>query len=193
MRLIGADPGQVKAARDVYNRTITIVRQTPDNAVARVKIAAILNGTNTGMDAPMARARAVQLTTPWARYFFDFDPRTRLDKVKCAVLLLNGTADLQVSARSNMKPLYRTLRRAHRTVAAYRLAGVNHLFQAAPAQWPLVNGVQQATFSPPALKKITDWIATETKLPTDPLPVTVKRPATRRKAAKAPNLDRLRN
>lgn len=193
MRLIGADPGQVKAARDVYNRTITIVRQTPDNAVARVKIAAILNGTNTGMDAPMARARAVQLTTPWARYFFDFDPRTRLDKVKCAVLLLNGTADLQVSARSNMKPLYRTLRRAHRTVAAYRLAGVNHLFQAAPAQWPLVNGVQQATFSPPALKKITDWIATETKLPTDPLPVTVKRPATRRKAAKAPTLDRLRN
>ena len=96
-------------------------------------------------------------------------------------------------ARSNMKPLYRTLHRAHRTVTSYRLAGVNHLFQAAPAQWPLVNGVQQATFSPPALKQITDWITSETKLPTDPLPVTVKRPATRRKAAKAPALDRLRN
>jgi fermentation-respiration switch protein FrsA (DUF1100 family) len=101
----------------------------------------------------------VQLTSPWSRYFFDFNPLTHLTKVDCPVLLLNGTADLQVSAKRNMAPLRRGLRSA----TAYRLDGVNHLFQPAPAQWPLVNGVQQPTFSPEALKKINEWVATKTK------------------------------
>ena len=187
MRLIGADPAQVKAAQDMYQRTVDIIRQTPDNAVARTKVAPLLGGTNTGVDAPMARARAVQLTSPWSRYFFDFDPQAQLSKVQCGVLLLNGTADLQVSARRNMTPLYKALRRAKRSATSYRLDGVNHLFQPAPTKWPMINGVQQATFSPEALKLIYNWIAVETKLPNAPLPVTVKRPAAIRKATKTPS------
>ena len=181
MRLIGSDPGQVKAAQDVYERTVGIVRQTPGNAAARTKIAALLSSANTGLDAGMARARAAQLTSPWARYFFDFDPQAQLDRVPCAVLLLNGTADLQVSARRNMTPLHRALRRAHRESTSFRLAGVNHLFQPAPNRWPMVNGVQQPVFSPDALKLIQSWVAVETKFPGDAQPVTVKRPAPPRK------------
>ena len=184
MRLIGADAGQVKAAQDVYQRTVGIIRQTPDNTVARTKVAALLSGTNTGIDGPMARARAGQLTSPWSRYFFDFDPQAQLSKVQCAVLLLNGTADLQVSARRNMTPLYKALRRAKRTATSYRLDGVNHLFQPAPAQWPMVNGVQQAIFSPEALKLIHGWVVNETKRAEPPLPVTVPRPAAPSKTAK---------
>ena len=176
MRLIGADPAQVKAAQDVYQRTVAIIRQTPDNAKARLKVATLLSNTNAGIDAGMARARAVQLTTPWSRYFFDFDPLAQLGKVQCAVLLLNGTADLQVSARRNMTPLYRALRKAKRTATSYKLDGVNHLFQPVPAQWPMLNGVQQPVFSPEALKLIYDWVAAETRLPGGPVPVTVKRP-----------------
>ena len=123
MRLIGADPTQVKAAQDVYQRTVNIIRQTPDNAVARTKVATLLSGANTGIDAPMARARAVQLTSPWSRYFFDFDPQAQLDKVQCGVLLLNGTADLQVSAKRNMTPLHRALHHAKRAVTSYKLDG----------------------------------------------------------------------
>ena len=185
MRLIGADPTQVKAAQDVYQRTVSIIRQTPDNTAARTKVAALLSGANTGIDASMARARAIQLTSPWSRYFFDFDPQAQLGKVQCAVLLLNGTADLQVSARRNMTPLYKALRHARRSATSYRLAGVNHLFQPPPTQWPMVNGVQQATFSPEALKLIHSWVAVETKLPDAPLPITVQRPAAPRKTAKA--------
>ena len=176
MRLIGADPGQVQAARDVYQRTVGVVRQTPDNAAARSKIATLLTGANTGIDAQMARARATQLTSPWSRYFFDFDPQAQLDKVQCAVLLLNGTADLQVSARRNLGPLQRGLHRAKRVVAVARLSGVNHLFQPAQTQWPVVNGVQEPTFSVEALKKIQGWVAFQTRLPGAPLPVTVRRP-----------------
>ncbi len=187
MRLIGAEPAQVKAAQDVYQHTVSIIRQTPDNATARTKVAAVLSSTNTGLDAGMARARATQLTSPWSRFFFDFDPQARLDKVPCAVLLLNGTADLQVSARHNMVPLQKALRRARRTVAAYKLPGVNHLFQPLPTQWPMVNGVQQPTFSPDGLKLIHSWVALETRLPGAPLPLTVKRPGpVRKKDARTP-------
>ena len=193
MRLIGADPTQVKAAQEVYQRTVNIIRQTPDNAVARTKVASLLAGANTGIDAGMARARAVQLTSPWSRYFFDFDPQAKLDKVQCSVLLLNGTADLQVSARRNMAPLHKALHRAKRTVTSYKLDGVNHLFQPAPAQWPMVNGVQQAVFSPEALKLLHGWVATETQLPGGPQPVTVKRPGPTKKAVRTPATSRARS
>ena len=187
MRLIGADPAQVKEAQDIYQRTVAIIRQTPDNSKARLKVASLLSNANMGIDAGMARARAVQLTTPWSRYFFDFDPLTELNKVQCAVLLLNGTSDLQVSARRNMTPLYRSLRRAKRTATSYKLDGVNHLFQPAQDQWPMVNGVQQPVFSPEALKLIYSWVANETRVPGGPQPVTVKRPDTRSKPTKTPS------
>ena len=61
-------------------------------------------------------------------------------------------------------------------MASCKLDGVNHLFQLAPAQWPMANGVQQPTFSPEALKLLYGWVAMETKPPGTPLPVTVKRP-----------------
>ena len=193
MRLIGADPSQVKAAQDVYQRTVDAIRQTPDNEVARPKVASLLLGANMGIDAPMARARAAQLTSPWSRFFFDFDPQAKLAEVQCAVLLLNGTADLQVSAKRNMTPLYKALRRANRTAAEYKLDGINHLFQPAPAQWPMINGVQQAVFSPEGLKLIHAWVAQETRPPGDPLPVTVKRPATQRKATRTPSISKARS
>ncbi|MFC7666143.1 serine aminopeptidase domain-containing protein [Hymenobacter humi] len=64
MRLTGADATEVKAATDVYHRTVSIIRQTPDNAAARAKVAAVLSSANTGIDAAMARARAAQPLLP---------------------------------------------------------------------------------------------------------------------------------
>ncbi len=180
MRLIGADPSQVKSAQEAFERTVVLVRQTANNAVARAKVTALLSSSNTGLDANMARARAAQLTSPWSRYFFDFNPLTRLGQVQCPVLLLNGTDDLQVSARQNMTPLQKTLHAANRPVTAQRLAGVNHLFQAPTDQWTVVDGAQVPTFSPEALKTVREWVALQTKLPGTPLPVTVKRAAPRK-------------
>ena len=193
MRLIGADPSQVKAAQDVYQRTVDVIRQTPDNAVARPKVALLLTNANMGIDASMARARAAQLTSPWSRYFFDFNPQTQLANVQCAVLLLNGTSDLQVSAKRNMTPLQKALRQAKRTAEAHKLDGINHLFQPAPNQWPMINGAQQAVFSPEGLKIIHAWVAQETRPPGDPLPVTVRRPATSRKVSRTPSTTKARS
>ncbi|OGX91141.1 hypothetical protein [Hymenobacter coccineus] len=78
-------------------------------------------------------------------------------QVQCPVLLLNGTEDLQVSARQNMSPMLKALHRAHRQATATRLEGVNHLFQPELEEWPVVDGAQQPTFSLEALKNIHEW------------------------------------
>jgi fermentation-respiration switch protein FrsA (DUF1100 family) len=174
MRLIGADPNQVKAARELYTRTVDVIRQTPDNAAARAKIAVLLTSANSGIDANMAKARAIQLTSPWSRFFFDFDPKATLRDVQAPVLLLNGTADLQVSASRNMPVLHRGLNRTKQGVTSRRLAGVNHLFQPAPGEWPLVNGAAKPVFSPEALKLILSWVSHEARPPATSAPAVTK-------------------
>ncbi|GAA4501048.1 alpha/beta fold hydrolase [Hymenobacter ginsengisoli] len=182
MRLIGADGAQVKAAQGLFDRLVETVRQTPNTTVARAKIITLLRSSNSALDEPMARARAVQLTSPWSRYFFDFDPANRLALVRCPVLLLNGTADLQVAAGRNMSLLQKGLRQSDQPVQAHRLGGVNHLFQDDPAKWPIVAGERQAAFSTEGLTYLQAWLLERARLAKTPVPVTVRRPAPRPRA-----------
>ncbi|GAB3637482.1 alpha/beta hydrolase [Hymenobacter arcticus] len=175
MRLIGADGSQIKAAQGLYDQLVEAVRQTPNVTASRAKIVTLLRSSNTALDEPMARARAVQLTSPWSRYYLDFDPALRLPQVQCPVLLLNGTADLQVAAGRNMSLLQKGLRQSKQPVQAHRLAGVNHWFQPDPAQWPIVAGERQAAFSPEGLDYLRDWLLTYSHLAKAPVPVTVRR------------------
>jgi pimeloyl-ACP methyl ester carboxylesterase len=181
MRLIGADGAQVKAAQGLFDQLVETVRQTPNTAAARTKIMALLRSSNSALDEPMARARAAQLTSPWSRYFFDFDPATRLGLVRCPVLLLNGTADLQVAAGRNMSLLQKGLRQSGQPVQAHRLGGANHVFQDDPTKWPIVAGERQAAFSPEGLNYLQAWLLERAHLAKAPLPVTVRRPAPRPK------------
>lgn len=172
LRLIGANPAQVKAALDFHERVIDIIRQTPNDNQARGKVAANLRLNNTDLDPQMARARAAQLTSPWSRYFLDFDPSIKLAEVKCPVLALNGNADLQVTPDQNLSILKKGLKNA--PLKAKTLSGVNHWFQPEEKDWPLVNGAQQPTFSPKALDLVREWIFDNTTRPA-PIPVTEPR------------------
>ncbi|WP_277234821.1 alpha/beta hydrolase [Hymenobacter sp. YC55] len=173
MRLIGANPAQVKAALALHVEMIDIIRQTPNDALARSKVASTLRNSNTDLDPHMARARAIQLTSPWSRYFIDFEPARKLADVKCPVLALNGSNDLQVEASGNLAMLRRGLRNS-RDVKTQKIPGVNHWLQPIQEEWAIVNGEQQPTFSPKALEMMREWIAARTTQP-GAVPVTVKR------------------
>ncbi|AHJ96000.1 hypothetical protein Hsw_0405 [Hymenobacter swuensis DY53] len=163
MRLIGSNPAQVKAALDLHKEMVEIIRQTPNDNQARGKVAATLRFNNTDLDPHMARARAIQLTSPWSRYFLDFDPTRSLAAVKCPVLLLGGSIDLQVDPQRNMAPLKQGLKNAK--VKSVKLTGVNHWYQPEMKDWPLVNGEQQPVFSPKALNVVREWIFANTEQP----------------------------
>ncbi|RZK62214.1 MAG: alpha/beta fold hydrolase, partial [Hymenobacter sp.] len=177
MRLIGTDGTQIKAAQALYDQLVDAVRQTPNNTAARTKVIALLRSTNTALSESMARARAAELTSPWSRYFLDFNPAARLPQVACPVLLLNGNADLQVAASRNLSALQKGLRQGTAAVEVHRLAGVNHWFQPNPADWPIVAGERQATFSPEGLEYLRVWLLARAKLANAPQPVTVQRAA----------------
>ncbi|RAK64181.1 hypothetical protein DLM85_19815 [Hymenobacter edaphi] len=170
MRLIGANTQQVTSALQLHEQMLGIIRQTPNNDLARAKVAAMLRMSNADIDFTMVQARAHQLTSPWYRFFIDFDPQAKLGQVKCPVLALNGAADLLVAANKNLPTLQKGLKASgNRRVETHKLTGVNHWFQSSATDWPLVNGQVQPTFSPKALALIHGWVAQHsTTLPAAP-------------------------
>lgn len=102
------------------------------------------------------------LTAPWMYNFLKYDPSIILEKVKCPVLALNGSKDLQVPSKINLDAIETALKKAkNKNVTIKELAGLNHLFQecesGSPTEYPKI----EQTFSPTALKEIADWIKSQ--------------------------------
>ena len=99
------------------------------------------------------------LTGPWYRYFLNIDPATYLAKVKCPVLAINGTLDMQVNCESNLEGIKKGLQMAgnknHLEVA---LPGLNHLLQQAHTGGESEYGTITETVDPIALQKVAAWI-----------------------------------
>ena len=95
---------------------------------------------------------------PWLQFFLFHDPVPVLAKLKCPVLAMNGTLDVQVSSKQNLPPIERAIRDAGGDITIIELEGLNHLFQ------PAVTGAVseyvtiETTFDPKALAIISDWI-----------------------------------
>lgn len=107
----------------------------------------------------VANIISLQLLSPWYRYFLSLKPANYLSKVKCAVLAINGTLDMQVECTSNLAAIKAALNNArnqhHEEVP---LMGLNHFFQ--KAKTGSVNEYAQIaeTVNPQALKLVANWI-----------------------------------
>jgi hypothetical protein len=82
-----------------------------------------------------------------------------LTKVKCPVLALNGTLDVQVECIANLAGIKDALQKAdnnnHREIA---LPELNHLFQKAKTGAASEYSQISETINPLALKTISTWI-----------------------------------
>lgn len=98
-------------------------------------------------------------SSPWMKFFITFDPATALRRVKCPVLALNGTLDMQVIADDNLPAIESALKAGgNQNVKFVRLPGLNHLFQQANTGHPGEYGIIEETFSPKALKATSLWL-----------------------------------
>jgi len=105
-----------------------------------------------------------QLSIPWLSDFIKFDPKETLKKVNCSVLALNGANDLQVPAKVNLEAIKKTIEENGNTdVTTIELPNLNHLFQESKTGLPNEYGKIDQTFSPKALKIITNWILKRVK------------------------------
>lgn len=103
-------------------------------------------------------------TNPWWNYFIKLDPAVALKKVKCPVLALNGSKDLQVPAKENLTAIKNVLTKAGNSkVTTIELPNLNHLFQESKTGSPDEYEQIEQTFSPTALEEMLKWINIQVK------------------------------
>lgn len=131
---------------------LDIVRQEADIDALKKKLAGLI--PEAQMDAAIK-----PLTSPWFRYFLSYDPAVALEKVKCPVLAIGGSKDLQVPPKQNLPAIRKALEAGgNKNIEVEELPGLNHLFQTAKTGAPSEYAEIEETIAPVALEKITRWI-----------------------------------
>jgi len=96
---------------------------------------------------------------PWMKYFLFLDPTIALAKVKCPVLAINGSLDLQVPPTENLSAIKKHIEsNGNSNVTIKEFPRLNHLFQECATGSPNEYGSIVQTISPEVLKTMTEWI-----------------------------------
>ena len=129
-----------------------------------VKGDSVLLAQTKAMGGPQAQNITIEqlrqmseMQNPWVKWFIDYDPQDEIAKIKCPVMALNGSKDLQVIAIQNLPALRRTLPKNKRNVIK-EYEGLNHLFQHCTTGMPTEYATIEETFSEEVLNDIIAWI-----------------------------------
>jgi pimeloyl-ACP methyl ester carboxylesterase len=160
-RASGLTEPEIAASLAFDRNAYDMVREEKNPAMLTEKLKNFVK--TSGLDGVMPPAvlepQLRMLTSPWFRFFLDYDPLPSLQNTKCPVLALYGQKDLQVPAKTNLPLLQKALSDADNPQADIRqLANLNHLFQHAYSGSPAEYGAIEETFSPEALQIISDWL-----------------------------------
>lgn len=99
----------------------------------------------------------------WSRFFHSYDPRPALSNIKCPVLVIIGSKDVQVLPDLNMPEIKKALiRGGNEDFEMIELEGLNLMFQKCETGAMGEYVTIQETFNPIALKRISDWIIKHT-------------------------------
>jgi uncharacterized protein len=110
------------------------------------------------------KIQVTTFTSPWMQYFLKYNPATSLEKVKCPVLAVNGAKDLQVPSKVNLDAIKKSLEKAgNKNITTIEFPNLNHLFQECTTGSPDEYAKIEQTFSPIALKEISNWILKQVK------------------------------
>lgn len=99
----------------------------------------------------------MQLSSPWMKYFIKIDPRKYLRKVKCRVLAINGSTDLQVKMEDNLNSIENNLK-TKKEVQIVAIEGHDHLFQKSETGAISEYFTIQNTIEPLVLDKIVEFV-----------------------------------
>jgi|HubBroStandDraft_2_1064218.scaffolds.fasta_scaffold03402_7 pimeloyl-ACP methyl ester carboxylesterase len=105
----------------------------------------------------MIGAKLSALNSAWGRFFMSYDPRNALKHVTCPVLVLNGSADVQVDPEQNLNAI-RTAFQGHRDVEIRELQGLGHAFRTV-SKGAESGSTSNEAIAPIALEIIGPWIA----------------------------------
>jgi pimeloyl-ACP methyl ester carboxylesterase len=158
-KAMGMDEGKIEKTSAVRAQMIAIVRAEKDSAKAAAKLRLALAQTAKAQGEPdsVVDAQISVINSEWFRFFFDYDPASALSKVRCPVLAINGSLDLQVPPAQNL-PAIRAALAGDRDVEIDELPGLNHLFQTAKTGSLAEYAASEETIAPLAMDVMTHWI-----------------------------------
>ncbi len=177
LRAAGATDSIIAFAREAQERNFAVIKQEENKAIAEKKLLEIRAWQEQEKEKLSRRERKwlesfgdtseaemKLLLSPWFREFLIYDPRPTLAKVKCPILAVVGELDLQVAPKENLLAIEKALQTGgNEHYVIKELPKLNHLFQTAETGAPSEYGKIEETFSPKALKFVTDWILHQTK------------------------------
>jgi len=164
-RAAGMSDEQVAKSLEFDRQSYLLVRQEGDRAARESKLGELIKVSGLGPAMPPAflQRQIHWISSPWFRYFLDYDPVPALQKTKCPVLALSGEKDLRVPPKENLPLIKKALEEGeNKDVQVRELPGLNHLFQHCVTGLPTESRAIEETFAPEALQAISDWIAKHT-------------------------------
>jgi hypothetical protein len=167
-RLSGVSESDMRFAYETNRKLYAVLKKEKDNLKAEKKIlevySKILEGQKISPEETESRLSQLKAsfgsaTYPWFRYFITTDPAKFWSRVKCPVLALNGEKDMQVAAGINLPAIEKAVKSGgNNNVKTVSFPSLNHLFQHCTTGLPSEYGKIEETFSPEALKTMSDWI-----------------------------------
>jgi fermentation-respiration switch protein FrsA (DUF1100 family) len=145
----------------IERKVLDAVEQPGSQKDAQARARAVLAAAAPTAPAAVLDAQAAEIASPWFRFFLTYDPAPTLKQVRCPVLALNGSKDLQVPPKEDLAAIKAALA-GNPDVETIELPGLNHLFQTAKTGSPSEYGDIEETIAPAALDTITTWIETHT-------------------------------
>ncbi|RKX78095.1 MAG: alpha/beta hydrolase [Spirochaetes bacterium] len=157
LKASGASESRITQVQEVNRRIYDIILGEPDNEIAAEELRSFMK--SIGMKKEQADAQISQLLSPWYRFFLSYDPIPTFKRVKCPVLALNGSLDVQVPADINLKAIEDALSLGgNERITIQRLPGLNHLFQHAESGLVEEYARIEETFAPEVMEIIVRWI-----------------------------------
>ncbi|MDR6300896.1 alpha/beta hydrolase family protein [Mesonia maritima] len=158
---LGVDAETIEKSQQQLGKAYQmIVNSTENNEAFQQKLANYLDENfDEVQTTAQAQKLAQQLTSPWMYNFIRYNPKPILEKVKCPVLAINGSNDLQVPAKENLSAIKTTLTaKGNKKVTMREIEKLNHLFQESKTGLPNEYAEIEQTISPVALRIISDWL-----------------------------------
>ena len=157
----GLTDEQIAASLAFDRKAYSLVREEKDPATLEKKLNDLVRSTGmtNSLPQPVLQSQIRMISSPWWRYFLDYDPVPTLKKITIPVLVLDGDKDLQVPSAENLPLIQSALTAAeNKDFEVAEMPNLNHLFQHSETGSPSEYGVIQETFSADALTKILTWI-----------------------------------
>lgn len=149
----------INSIQDANAKAIEIVKNWYSNTDKNL-VKATTNISSESDINKFATTMSETLSTKWWKYFASYNPQIALQKLKCPVLAINGSSDIQVPADANLKAIELGLRKAgNKKGTTMKFDNLNHLFQKCTKCTVQEYGELENTIEPEVLEYIYNWLS----------------------------------